>query len=177
VRPRVWLQFARVANFFRYDSAEQQLMTLGADVRLSPTISVRNGTRISIGSGSHIGQWNSLWAGDSHGRIDIGDHALFAPGVFVTASDYDFDAGDGPVMDQPKREADVWIGANTWLGAHVIVVAGVTIGDSTIVAAGSVVTRDLPAGCVAAGIPARPVRERGQRHELDENSEAPGASA
>lgn len=160
--PATWKSWARIANFFGYDGAERRDMTLGAAVRLSPTVSVRNGARISIGAGSHIGQWCCLWAGDSSGRITIGDHALLAPDVFITASDYDFDAGMGPVMDLPKREADINIGANTWLGAKVVVVAGVTIGDGAIVAAGSVVTRDLPANCVAAGIPARVIRTRGE---------------
>jgi acetyltransferase-like isoleucine patch superfamily enzyme len=149
-------------NFFGYDSADRGRMTVAAGARISPTVSVRFGDRVSIGAGAHIGQWCYLWAGKNHGRIDIGDHALLAPNVFVTASDYDFDAGDGPVMDLPRREADVRIGANTWLGANVVVVAGTTIGDGAIVAAGSVVTRDIPAGVVAAGVPARVIRERGK---------------
>jgi acetyltransferase-like isoleucine patch superfamily enzyme len=157
--------WARLANFFRYDSRELARASVAPGVYLSPTVSIRNGGRVSIGAGSHVGQWCCLWAGDSAGRIDIGDHALLAPDVFITASDYDFDAGPGPVMDLPKREHDVRIGANTWLGAKVVVVAGVTIGDGAIVAAGSVVTRDVPAGAVAAGVPARVIRMRGERRE------------
>jgi len=163
VSRRTWQNYARLANFFGYDGAGQQAISRGPGVRMSPTVSVRNGTRISIGAGAHIGQGCYLWAGDSQGRIDIGAHALLAPDVMLTASDYDFDAGPGPVMDLPKREADIRIGADTWLGAKVTVVAGVSIGDGTIVAAGSVVTKDLPAGVVAAGVPARVIRERGTR--------------
>jgi acetyltransferase-like isoleucine patch superfamily enzyme len=162
LRPAIWRQWVRVGNFLGYDGAGISEATVGAGVRLSPTVSVRNGARVSIGAGAHIGQSCSLWAGDSHGRIDIGDHALFAPDVFVTASNYDFDAGDGPVMDLPRREADVRIGADTWLGARVVVLPGVTIGDGTVVAAGSVVTRDLPPGVLAAGVPARVLRKRGE---------------
>jgi acetyltransferase-like isoleucine patch superfamily enzyme len=160
--PNTWLRLGKLVNFFGYDSAERRAATVGAGARISPTVSMRNGDRISIGPGAHIGQWCYLWAGDHTGRIEIGDHALLAPSVFITASNYDFDAGDGPVMDLPKKESDVVIGANTWLGANVVVVAGITIGDGTVVAAGSVVTRDLPANCVAAGVPARPLRERGR---------------
>ncbi len=160
--PQTWARFGKLANFFGYDTSGTNLIALGDGVRMSPTVSVRNGERISIGAGSHIGQWSCLWAGDNHGRIVIGDHALLAPNVFITASDYDFDAGDGPVMELPKREADIHIGANTWLGANVVVVAGTRIGDGAIVAAGSVVTRDLPPNCVAGGVPARIIRERGQ---------------
>ena len=64
-------------------------------------------------------------------------------------------------VNLPKREADVVIGANTWLGTRVVVLPGVTIGDGTIVAAGAVVTRDLPPDSVAAGVPAKVVRRRG----------------
>lgn len=160
--PSTYRNFARLANFFGYDVAGQSRITRGAGVRMSPTVSVRNGERISIGAGAHIGQGCYLWAGNSTGRIDIGEHALLAPDVMLTASDYDFDAGPGPVMHLPKREADIRIGANTWLGAKVIVVAGVTIGEGTIVAAGSVVTRDLPANVVAAGVPAKLIRDRGR---------------
>jgi hypothetical protein len=160
-----WKQLAMVVNFFGYDGSQRRRMRLGPGVRLSPTVSVRNGERISIGAGAHVGQWSCLWAGDHTGRIEIGDHALLAPDVFITASDYDFDAGDGPVMDLPKREADIHIGARTWLGAKVIVVAGVSIGDGTIVAAGAVVTKDLPANCVAGGVPAKVIRQRGRAIE------------
>lgn len=159
---RTWRRWARIGNFLGYDGAELDEAALGAGVRISPTVSVRNGRRIRIGAGAQIGQSCYLWAGDSTGRIEIGDHALFAPEVFVTASNYDFDAFDGPVMDAPKREADVWIGANTWLGARVVVLPGASVGDGTIVAAGSVVTGDLPPGVLAAGVPARVIRKRGQ---------------
>jgi acetyltransferase-like isoleucine patch superfamily enzyme len=159
--PSTWLHLSKVVNFFGYDSEGRRSAHVGAGVRLSPTTSIRNGGRVTIGPGAHIGQWCCLWAGDHHGSVTIGAHALLAPNVFITASDYDFDAGDGPVMDLPKREADIVIGANTWLGANVVVVAGVTIGDGAIVAAGSVVTRDIPAGSVAAGVPARVIRQRG----------------
>jgi acetyltransferase-like isoleucine patch superfamily enzyme len=162
VSPQTWARFGKLANFFGYDTSGTALIARGEGVRMSPTVSIRNGERISIGAGSHVGQWSCLWAGDHHGRIVIGDHALLAPNVFITASDYDFDAGAGPVMDLPKREADIHIGANTWLGANVVVVAGTTIGDGAIVAAGSVVTRDLPPNCVAGGVPARVIRERGR---------------
>lgn len=158
-----WLRLLRTANFLGYDSAGIGMARVGKGVRLSPRVSIRNGSRLSIGDGVHIGQDCYLWAGDSSGRIDIGDRALLAPGVFVTASNYDFDAGDGPVMDLPKKEADVRIGANTWLGARVVVLPGITIGDGTIVAAGAVVVRDLPAGVLAAGVPARVIRARGIR--------------
>jgi acetyltransferase-like isoleucine patch superfamily enzyme len=151
-------QLAEVANFFRYDVAEQRLVTMPRGLRISPTVSVRNGRGVTIGAGSHIGQWTSLWAGEQEGTITIGENALLAPQVFVTGSNYGFSGRRGPVMDLPKDEAPVHIGADTWLGVGVVVLPGVTIGDGAVVAAGSVVTRDVPANCLAAGVPAVPVR-------------------
>lgn len=126
---------------------------------LSPNVSFRNGERVEIGARSHIGEHCSLWAGDSHGRIVIGEDALFGPRVYITASNYRYDLG-APVWRQPRAEADVIIGRDVWLGARVIVLPGVTVGDGAIVAAGSVVTRDLPPGAVAVGVPARVVKMR-----------------
>lgn len=162
LRPGTWKQWARVANFLGYDGASILEASQGDGARISPTVSVRNGSRIALGAGANVGQWCYLWAGDTSGRIEIGDHALLAPEVFVTASNYDFDSGDGPVADLPRREADVRIGAHTWLGTRVVVLPGVTIGDGTVVAAGAVVATDLPAGVLAAGVPARVIRRRGE---------------
>ena len=58
-----------------------------------------------------------------------------------------------------ERAAPITIGDNVWLGGGVIVCAGVTIGSNTVVGAGSVVPRDLPAGVLAAGNPARVIRD------------------
>jgi acetyltransferase-like isoleucine patch superfamily enzyme len=112
-----------------------------------------------MGRDCHVGERCYLWAGDSTGRIVIGDFVSLAPEVFITASDYKFETGK-PFRQQPKNERDIRIGNDVWLGARVVVTAGVTIGDGCIVGAGAVVTRDLPAGSIAAGVPARVIGKR-----------------
>ena len=68
-------------------------------------------------------------------------------------------------MDAKTRVANyvygepITVGNNVWFGAGVTVLGGVTIGDNTVIAAGSVVTRDIPANCLAAGVPCRVIRE------------------
>lgn len=160
-RPRLAIHLLKVARFWSYAHVEpRRRMRAGPGLRMSPTASLRNGERITVGREVHVGERCSLWAGDSTGRITLGDNALLAPEVFITASNYRVEP-DTPVMYQEKEEADVVIGADVWLGAKVIVLPGVTIGDGAVVGAGSVVTKDLPAGCVAVGSPARVVGWRG----------------
>ncbi|OYP37320.1 acyltransferase [Rhodopirellula sp. MGV] len=92
-------------------------------------------------------------------RISIGNHVMFGANSKV------FDTDFHPVDWQARRakmageSAPVEIGDDVWLGADVTVLKGVKIGARTVVAAGSVVVSDLPADCVAAGVPAKPVRK------------------
>jgi acetyltransferase-like isoleucine patch superfamily enzyme len=147
-------------HFYNYDHvAPRKMMTLGPDVAISPTASFRNGERITIGARSHIGQYCSLWAGDTTARIVLGEDVLFGPQVFITASNYGVVQGT-PVMRQPKIEQDVVIGDDCWLGARVIVLPGVTLGAGCVVGAGSVVTKDLPPQSIAVGAPAKVVGTR-----------------
>jgi acetyltransferase-like isoleucine patch superfamily enzyme len=126
---------------------------------MAPNTSLRNARRIVIGQDCHIGERCYLWAGNDSGHIRLGNCVSLAPEVFITASDYQFLKGV-PFRQQPKRERDVVIGDDVWLGTRVVVTAGVTIGNGCIVGAGAVVTRDLPPGKIAVGIPARPVADR-----------------
>ena len=159
--PRVYLHVVRILHFYGYSHvAPRRRMQCGERVGIAPNVSLRNGERISIGSRSHIGERCSLWAGDHHGRITIDEDALFAPDVFVTASNYAFSDRARPVFDQPKVERDVHIGARTWLGRGVTVLPGVTIGEGAIVAAGAVVSRDVEPWTIVAGVPAREIGRR-----------------
>ena len=105
--------------------------------------------------------------------ITIGDNTLFGPNVNINTAEH-------PLSPGLRRNAlqynkPVHIGNNVWLGAGVIVLAGVTIGDNTVVGAGSVVTKDLPANCVAVGTPAKVVREITEADDFryDGNREVP----
>lgn len=158
--PRVYLHALRILHYYAYSHVrERSAVKIGSGTGIAPNVSFRNGCRISMGKGCHIGERCYLWAGDSTGRIEMGDHVSIAPEVFITASDYQFVAGR-TFREQPKRERDVRIGNDVWLGAGVVVTAGVVIGDGCIVGAGAVVTKDLPPGTIAAGVPARVIGHR-----------------
>lgn len=158
--PRIYLHGLRVLHYYGYSHVSQvRKLTRGKDVSFAPNVSFRNGERITIGAGTRIGEYSTIWAGNSTGRITFGEKALLAPRVTVTASNYGIAKGIPP-MDQPKAEDDIVIGAGTWLGADVVVVAGVTIGDGAIIAAGAVVTKDIPENAIAGGVPAKVIAYR-----------------
>ncbi len=158
--PRNYLHALRLIHYYGYSHvAQRRKLSAGKGTGISPNVSFRNGERIAIGRDCHIGERCHLWAGDSTGRITLGDYVSLAPDVFITASDYKFVTGT-PFRQQPKTERDIRIGNDVWLGAQVVVTAGVTIGDGCIVGAGAVVTKDLPPGSIAAGVPARVIGKR-----------------
>jgi len=86
--------------------------------------------------------------------IHIGDQFLFAPGVVIASANHGL-ADRNSYSDHGPVE----IGHNVWLGARSVVLPGVKIGDNATVAAGAVVTKDVEAGAVVAGVPARTVVE------------------
>jgi len=90
--------------------------------------------------------------------IEIGDDFRMGFGARVLDADlHDLDSAT------PERCAPVTIGHRVWIACDAVVLRGVTIGDDVVVAAGAVVTEDIPDRCIAAGVPARPVRSIGSR--------------
>lgn len=150
----------RMMHYYGYSHVRpRQQMTLGHDVRLAPNTSFRNADRISLADQVQLGEYTALWAGRSTAWIRIGARTTFGPGCFVTAADYGFAAGTR-ITDQEMIELDVNIGADCWIGTKTVITAGVTLGNGCVIGAGSVVTHDVPAGAIAAGVPARVIRMR-----------------
>ncbi len=110
--------------------------------------------------GSHIyANYNLTLVDDTH--IYVGDCTQFGPNVVLATAGHPLDPElreRGYQFNMPIR-----IGRNCWLGAGVIVLPGVSIGDNVIIGAGSVVTKDIPSGVVAVGNPCRVLREVGER--------------
>ncbi len=158
--PAVLLHPFRLMHYYGYTHVRQRRrITMGRDVRLAPNVSFANAERIALGDGVQVGARCSLWAGKTASWIRVGDRTTFGPECFITAADYGLAAGQR-ITDQPMVERDVIIGADCWIGTRAILTAGITIGDGAVIGAGSVVTRDVPAGAVAVGVPARVVRMR-----------------
>jgi maltose O-acetyltransferase len=115
---------------------------------------VFNPNLLSVGDNVYLG-YNSYYG---QGSIKIGSNVLIGPFVSITATNH-VKGKDGSFRNEDFSESEVVIEDNVWIGGHVSVLAGVHIGCGSIVAAGSIVTKNVPNNVVVAGIPAKVIKE------------------
>ncbi len=134
---------------------KEMFAEIGEDCYIEPPLHANfGGKHVHFGKGVYA-NFNLTLVDDAH--IYVGDYTMLAPNVVLATAGH-------PILPELREKAyqfnmPVHIGKNCWLGAGVIVLPGVTIGDNTVVGAGSVVTKDLPANVVAVGNPCRVLRE------------------
>ena len=119
------------------------------------------GKHVHFGNGVYA-NFNLTCIDDTH--IYVGDYTMMAPNVILATASH-------PVLPALREQAyqynlPIHIGKNCWLGAGVIVLPGVSIGDNSVIGAGSVVNKDIPANVVAAGVPCRVIREINEQDKL-----------
>lgn len=130
------------------------LKAVGESVHFEPIFRCEFGYNISMGNNFYANFDCVMLDG---GGIEIGNNVLFGPKVGIYTANHAVDAwerSNGACYAKPVK-----IGNNVWVGAGVDINQGVTIGDNTIIGAGSVVTKDIPANVVAAGVPCKVIRE------------------
>ena len=140
----------------RFAILRELLGSVGPGVVIQPAFRCDYGSQITIGEGTFVNYDCVMLDG---APIRIGAACQIASGVQLVTATH-------PLEPEPRRQGweyahPITLGDNVWLGAGVIVRDGVSIGDDTVVGAGSVVTRDLPPGVVAVGVPARIQRSIG----------------
>ena len=119
--------------------------------RLFPPLYSDYGKNIQLGANVFI---NSGCCFQDQGGIEIGDGCLIGHQVVIATLNHDFDPSKRAEMTAKK----VVLGKNVWVGSHATILPGVTVGDGSIIAAGAVVTKDVPERCIAAGVPARVIK-------------------
>jgi acetyltransferase-like isoleucine patch superfamily enzyme len=134
-------------------------VTIGRDAQVRPSgyygrdvgVGLRVGANSNVGPGCYLG---------ASGGITIGDNVLMAPAVIILSEEHNFDERGVTIKSQGVRHAPTEIADDVWLGARATVLGGTRIGRGAVVAAGAVVTRDVPPGAIVGGVPARVIRDR-----------------
>jgi len=137
-----------------FNLLETKLGTVGLGVVVKPPFRCDYGVNIYLGKSVFL---NFDCVILDCNTVEIGDRTMLGPGVHIYAADHPREAeirAKGLEMSKPVR-----IGADVWIGGRAIICPGVTIGDGSIIGAGSVVVQDIPAGVIAVGNPCRVLRE------------------
>ena len=139
----------------RSEMLKEMFAEVGKNCYIEPPLhSNWGGKHVHLGNNVYF-NFNATLVDDTH--IYIGDYTMLGPNVVIATAGH-------PILPELREKAlqynlPVHIGKNCWLGAGVIVLPGVTIGDNTVIGAGSVVTKDIPANVVAVGNPCKVLRE------------------
>jgi len=138
---------------------KEMFAEIGEDCYIEPPLhSNWGGRHVHFGRNVYA-NFNLTLVDDTH--IYVGDYTMFGPNVVIATAGH-------PILPELREgigyqyNAPVHIGRNCWLGAGVLVMPGVSIGDNSVIGAGSVVTKDIPANVVAVGSPCRVLREIGE---------------
>lgn len=109
---------------------------------------------VIIGDHTRIGLHNTII-----GPVTIGCHVNLAQGITVTALNHNFEDSDKRIDEQGVSTTPVIIEDDIWIGANAVILPGVTIGNHSVVAAGAVVTKDIPPYSLVAGVPAKIIKQ------------------
>lgn len=141
---------------------KEMFAEIGEECYIEPPLhSNFGGKHVHFGKNVYA-NFNLTLVDDTH--IYVGDYTMLGPNVVLATAGH-------PILPELRERAyqynmPVHIGRNCWLGAGVIVLPGVSIGDNTVIGAGSVVTKDIPANVVVVGNPCRVLREIGERDRM-----------
>lgn len=143
----------------RFKLLKEMFAEIGEDSYIEPPLHANwGGHHVHFGKRVYA-NFNLTLVDDSH--IYVGDYTMLGPNVTIATAGH-------PILPELRKKnyqynIPVHIGKNCWLGAGVVVLPGVTIGDNTVIGAGSIVTKNIPANVVAVGNPCRVLREINER--------------
>lgn len=127
----------------------------GSSLNVEKGADFGTGAGIKIGTGSGIGANAQI-----RGELTIGDNVLMGPDVVILTTNHRFDRLDIPIGRQGNIDEPVSIGNDVWIGQRAMIMPGVNIGNGCIIAAGAVVTKDVPDYAIVGGVPAKVIKYR-----------------
>ena len=166
-RPRLWVKYF-VNPFFhkrgensvirrrtRIDVLPFNPFILGEGSTIEDFSTINNGVGpVVIGNNSRIGIGNVVI-----GPVTVGNNVILAQNIVMSGLNHGYEDINLPIHKQPVSTAPIFIEDDSWIGANAVVTAGVTIGKHCVVAAGAVVTKDIPPFSIAVGNPARVIKQ------------------
>ncbi len=139
----------------RMDTPPYRKFSLGTKSVIESYCCINNAVGdVLIGNHTRIGIHNTII-----GPVTIGNHVNLAQGITVTALNHNFIDTTLRIDEQGISTNPVVIGDDVWIGANAVILPGVTIGRHVVIAAGAVVTKDVPDNCVVGGIPAKVLKD------------------
>jgi acetyltransferase-like isoleucine patch superfamily enzyme len=134
-------------------------VTVGSFAIIRPTnlYGGEAGVGLKVGNNSSIGPYGYIGCS---GYIEIGDNVMISPRVSIYSENHNFSETAVPMIEQGVTRSFVKIEDDCWIAANSIILAGVTVGKGSVVAAGSIVTKDVPPYSVVAGNPAQVIKSR-----------------
>ncbi len=138
---------------------KRKLKEIGSGSEIRPYVTLNGTDRIIIGRNVVVKPGCIISTSPGNGAlIEIEDDVLFGPNVSIYAHDHLYADTSTPIRNQGLRQGAVRVKRGAWLGVNSVILPGVTIGKSSVVGAGAIVTRDVPDGSVVAGNPARIIK-------------------
>ena len=133
--------------------------TVGRFAYIAPTNPLLGepGEGLKVGDHSNIGPYSYIGCS---GFIEIGSNVMMGPRVNLMSENHEFARTDIPMKSQGVKREFIKIEDDVWIGVNSTILASVTVGRGAIIAAGSVVTKDVPPMTIVAGVPSRVIRER-----------------
>ena len=153
---------------------KSQLKSCGSNVSIGEHTSI-TAQNVSVGNRVHLGR--SLHILSTRAEVIIGNDVMIGPGVTIITGDHRTDIIGRTMISVrddekiPENDQDVVIEDDVWIGANVTILKGVTIGKGSIVAAGAVVTKSIPPYSLAGGVPAKVIKQRFEKDDLQKHIE------
>ena len=146
---------SKIYRSVRMDTPPYRTFSLGDHSVVESFSCINNAVGdVVIGDHTRIGLHNTII-----GPVTIGQHVNLAQGIVVTALNHNYSIPDQRIDQQGVTTAAITIGNDCWIGANAVILPGVTIGEHSVVAAGAVVTKDVPSHSLVAGVPARIIKQ------------------
>lgn len=161
MRSKMLVLFRRTTGYkglvIRYALIKTLAKSCGDNVSIHPDVYLFSVSNLTLGDNLSI---HPMCYIDACGEIEIGSDVSIAHATTILSTSHTFENPDVPIKEQPVEKKKTLIESNVWIGAKATILCGNTVHSGSVIAAGAVVTHDVPGNSIVAGVPARVIKER-----------------